>query len=565
FIIIHDTEGSYQSAISWFQNASSGVSAHYVIRSSDGDITQMVHNADTAYHAGNWDYNVRAIGVEHEGYMNQQGWYTPALYAASAALVRTMADRFSIHKDHAHIIGHYQVPNQIQPPHVDPGPNWDWAGYLALVRNDAAVVARVRNIDGGFDASPGIIDAAHGWSIYNGGWNGGQAYRALSTTGAATNMATWTATLPAAGLYDVYAYIPWVDNGRAETSSARYTLNTPGGAVTVTLDQKALTDAGVLQGNLAPEGEWAHLGRFNLSTSSAVALSNATGDSALNVWFDTLMWIPAGAVPSPTPPPTNTALPTHTPTRVPTATPSSTATPVPTDPPTATWTPGPCGMSFSDLPDTNWAYPYVSYLYCSGIISGYGDGTFRGGAGANRGQLTKMLALGMGWAIPTPEVPSFVDVPLTSPYFYYVEDAYAHGAVSGYADGTFRPYAGITRAQLSKMIVSAKGWPLQTPDPPSFVDVPPTYWAFSFIETAHAQGIVGGYADGTFRPGNPTTRAQLAKMLSTALQSPNPTTPTATVAPSPSATDTTGPATSTSTSTSTPVTTTVTVTATSTP
>ena len=43
-----------------------------------------------------------------------------------------MADRFGILKDHAHIIGHYQVPNQRNPPHTDPGPNWDWASYLAV-------------------------------------------------------------------------------------------------------------------------------------------------------------------------------------------------------------------------------------------------------------------------------------------------------------------------------------------------------------------------------------------------------------------------------------------------
>ena len=42
FIIIHDTEGSYYSAISWFQNTNAIASAHYVIRSSDGQITQMV-------------------------------------------------------------------------------------------------------------------------------------------------------------------------------------------------------------------------------------------------------------------------------------------------------------------------------------------------------------------------------------------------------------------------------------------------------------------------------------------------------------------------------------------
>jgi len=126
-VVIHDTEGSYSSAISWFQNPSAGAAAHYVIRSSDGQITQMVREANTAYHAGNWDYNVRAIGIEHEGFMSQQGWYTEAMYQSSAALVRNISERYSIKKDRAHIIGHYQVPNQ---SHVYPGPYWNWTYYM---------------------------------------------------------------------------------------------------------------------------------------------------------------------------------------------------------------------------------------------------------------------------------------------------------------------------------------------------------------------------------------------------------------------------------------------------
>ncbi|HUS14999.1 MAG TPA: S-layer homology domain-containing protein [Chloroflexia bacterium] len=537
FVIIHDIEGSYQSAISWFQNPASGVSAHFILRSSDGDITQMVHNADTGYHAGNWDYNVRSIGVEHEGYMNQQGWYTQAMYAASATMVRTFADRFSIRKDHAHVIGHYQVPNQANG-HTDPGPNWDWAGYMARVRNDGAVVARIDNTDGGFAASPGIIDPAHGWTIYTGaGWNGSNSYRALSTTGAATNAATWSATLPGSGLYDVYAFIPWIDNGRAESRGARYTVATTGGAVTVTVDQKALTDAGILQ-NGNTQGEWAHLGRFNLNSATNVSLNNATStDSALNVWFDAVMWIPAGSVASPTPvpptPSTATRTPTRTPTWTPTWTPTNTPiptdtwtplptdTPLPTNTPLPTWTPGPCGMRFIDLPETDWAYAYVANLYCQGIISGYADGTFRGGSSATRGQLAKMVTLGMGWSLVTPSVPTFSDVPLDAPYFVFVETAYAHGVVSGYADGTFRPYTTITRAQLSKMITLAKAWAPLAPDPPSFLDVPADYWAFGFIEAVRAHGVVGGYADGTFRPGKEATRSQLSRMLSTALQQPD--------------------------------------------
>jgi hypothetical protein len=188
-------------------------------------------------------------------------------------------------------------------------------------------------------------------------------------------------------------------------------------------------------------------------------------------------------------------------------------------------------MRFVDLPDTDWSYPYVAYLYCHSVISGYSDGTFRGGASANRGQLAKMLTLGLGWPLAQPETPTFDDVPVASPYYYYVETAYAHGVISGYRDHTFRPYNSITRAQLSKMIVIAKNWPLALPETPTFSDVPRDDWAFGFVETAHAQGVVAGYSGGTFRPGNEATRAQLSKMLSTAFQLPDGDTPTPTETP----------------------------------
>jgi len=79
---------------------------------------------------------VHAIGVEHEGYAYSPGWYTTAEYQASARLVRALAIGNGVPMDRAHIIGHYQVPNQANG-HTDPGPYWDWDYYLSLVRQGA--------------------------------------------------------------------------------------------------------------------------------------------------------------------------------------------------------------------------------------------------------------------------------------------------------------------------------------------------------------------------------------------------------------------------------------------
>jgi hypothetical protein len=74
------------------------------------------------------------------------------------------------------------------------------------------------------------------------------------------------------------------------------------------------------------------------------------------------------------------------------------------------------------------------------------------------------------------------------------------------------------------MLALAKGWQIVNPGNPTFSDVPSTHWAYGYIETAVSHGIVGGYPDGTFRPDALLTRAQLSKILALTMQQarPNP-------------------------------------------
>src|SRR5438128_7268908 len=53
YVVVHTMQGSYAGSISWFQNPVAEVSAHFCVRSDDGEITQMVHLADKAWHVGN--------------------------------------------------------------------------------------------------------------------------------------------------------------------------------------------------------------------------------------------------------------------------------------------------------------------------------------------------------------------------------------------------------------------------------------------------------------------------------------------------------------------------------
>ncbi|MCM2417776.1 N-acetylmuramoyl-L-alanine amidase [Streptomyces sp. RKAG293] len=138
YIVIHDTEGSYDSSLSVFQDPAKSASAHYLIRASDGLVTQTVPTKDTAWHAGNKTLNMHSIGIEHEGFAIKTGsWYSEPQYESSAALVKYLAARFGIPLDREHIIGHDEVPGPIDAyvagMHWDPGPYWDWNHYFALM------------------------------------------------------------------------------------------------------------------------------------------------------------------------------------------------------------------------------------------------------------------------------------------------------------------------------------------------------------------------------------------------------------------------------------------------
>lgn len=143
--VIHTAQGTYAGTISWFKNPSANVSAHYVIRSSDGQVTQMVRDAHTGWHVRS--HNSYTLGIEHEGYVNNSSWYTNAMYNASAALVRHWCAKFSgiscssayrgaassginVLPTSVRIKGHQHFSGQT---HTDPGINWNWGRYYNLL------------------------------------------------------------------------------------------------------------------------------------------------------------------------------------------------------------------------------------------------------------------------------------------------------------------------------------------------------------------------------------------------------------------------------------------------
>jgi hypothetical protein len=142
-IVIHDTEVPVSEAVRIFRDPTRRTSANYIV-SAKGQIIQMVAEKDIAWHAGNWDVNTQALGIEHEGYAWVPGSFTRAEYQASAHLAASICSRWGVPIDRAHVIGHDQVPDPNHPGlfggeshRTDPGPYWDWGYYMSLTASYA--------------------------------------------------------------------------------------------------------------------------------------------------------------------------------------------------------------------------------------------------------------------------------------------------------------------------------------------------------------------------------------------------------------------------------------------
>lgn len=88
------------------------------------------------------------------------------------------------------------------------------------------------------------------------------------------------------------------------------------------------------------------------------------------------------------------------------------------------------------------------------------------------------------------------------------------GILKGYNDGTFRPNASITRAEYAAI---ASRFDKLSGGTKTFADVPSSHWAYAAITSAAEKGWVNGYSDGTFRPENAITRAEVVKITNAVL------------------------------------------------
>ncbi|ANU13991.1 hypothetical protein B481_0997 [Planococcus halocryophilus Or1] len=170
---------------------------------------------------------------------------------------------------------------------------------------------------------------------------------------------------------------------------------------------------------------------------------------------------------------------------------------------------------FPDLKNDVWYTLPIQQNFDRGIITGLPDGTYRPDATITRAEAITMI----GRALKLNKANTnyhFSDVPKDSFAAGYINSAYELGYITGVNAREFRPNDPIKRGDMAMIMQSA--FKLAGTQQADFTDVPKAMYYYDAIQAAYATKVVKGYADNTFRPKNPITRAESAEVINNAFK-----------------------------------------------
>ena len=178
--------------------------------------------------------------------------------------------------------------------------------------------------------------------------------------------------------------------------------------------------------------------------------------------------------------------------------------------------------TFSDVPESDWAAPYIYNMVDRGIISGYGDGTFGRNNNVLRCEYAKMIVKVSNTPIVQNSVSAYADVPRGEWYFDYVNSVASYmTGIKGSDDVLyFDPNAPATREAVTVAAVKACGIDTSMiSDPNAYLAERFSDWEYisthnrAYVAAAVESGIITGDAAGTFRPRDPIIRAEVVIVL----------------------------------------------------
>jgi hypothetical protein len=169
---------------------------------------------------------------------------------------------------------------------------------------------------------------------------------------------------------------------------------------------------------------------------------------------------------------------------------------------------------FPDVPTSHQFCAEIEWMSQTGVSTGFGDGTYRPATAVSRQAMSAFLAR---FAHPNygecGEFGPFNDVPPSNPFCAEIQWMQAAGISAGFEDGTYRPFAAVTRQAMSAFLARLAGATLPACTSAPFSDVPTGHPFCEEIRWMKDTGISTGFGDGTYRPGANVTRQAMSAFL----------------------------------------------------
>ena len=174
---------------------------------------------------------------------------------------------------------------------------------------------------------------------------------------------------------------------------------------------------------------------------------------------------------------------------------------------------------FTDISPSLWYSSHISYLSYNNIIYGKTDGSFEPTVKITRGEAVALLGRALGLN-GEPRQTKFKDV--GSGFFAsgYIQSALESGYISGFPDGTFKPNQAVTRAEMAILMAKMYELPFDESIPNRFTDINPSMMSYESIRALGESGITVGYPDGTFKANQDMTRFSFSVFVARA-EKPN--------------------------------------------
>lgn len=180
-------------------------------------------------------------------------------------------------------------------------------------------------------------------------------------------------------------------------------------------------------------------------------------------------------------------------------------------------------LTFTDLPESHWSYPYVQYMVSQKIIEGYPDNTFRPEEPFSRAAFAKLLSLSFDMEDYNGMDTVLMDIPPTHWAYNYVMSAFDYLTIFDFGNGVlyYYPDEPSVREDVAVAMVKAMGLDLEKADLSvldAYLDSKEISHSIRpYVALAVEHGIMKGSGD-YFRPVDSLTRAEACTLFARFLQ-----------------------------------------------